>query len=183
MRPITSSIRVPQLNFLIVLLLAGGIAALVGALFGIPSLRIKGLYLAVSTLAAQFFIDWMFARVKWFTNYSSSGSVSTAPIELFGWTIESPVDKYLFVLSIADRADTGSQESGARAYRPLLDGHARYGRRGRGHRHQAADGEAFSLRGQLVLRRRGGRPVGVCPPRRVGTIGVQYQSFAEPACS
>jgi branched-chain amino acid transport system permease protein len=94
-------IRVPQLNFLVVLLLAGGIAALVGALFGIPSLRIKGLYLAVSTLAAQFFIDWMFARVKWFTNYSSSGSVSTAPIELFGWTIASPVDKYLFVLSIA----------------------------------------------------------------------------------
>ena len=46
-------IRVPQLNFLIVLVLAGGIAALVGALFGIPSLRIKGLYLAVSTLAAQ----------------------------------------------------------------------------------------------------------------------------------
>ncbi len=101
MRPITLVIRVPQLNFLIVLLLAGGIAALVGALFGIPSLRIKGLYLAVSTLAAQFFIDWMFARVKWFTDYSSSGSVSTAPIELFGWTIESPVDKYLFVLSIA----------------------------------------------------------------------------------
>ena len=55
-------------------------------LFGIPSLRIKGLYLAVATLAAQFFIDWLFARVKWFTNYSSSGSVSTAPIELFGWT-------------------------------------------------------------------------------------------------
>ena len=45
-------------------------------LFGIPSLRIKGLYLAVATLAAQFFIDWMFARVKWFTNYSPSGSVS-----------------------------------------------------------------------------------------------------------
>ena len=36
-------------------------------------------YLAVATLAAQFFIDWMFARVKWFTNYSHSGSVSTAP--------------------------------------------------------------------------------------------------------
>ncbi len=54
-----------------------GIAALVGALFGIPSLRIKGLYLAVATLAAQFFIDWLFARVKWFTNYAPSGSVST----------------------------------------------------------------------------------------------------------
>jgi branched-chain amino acid transport system permease protein len=59
-------IRVPALNFVVVLILSGGIAALVGVLFGIPSLRIKGLYLAVATLAAQFFIDWLFARVKWF---------------------------------------------------------------------------------------------------------------------
>ena len=56
------TIRVESLNFLIVLVLSGGIAALVGALFGIPSLRIKGLYLAVATLAAQFFIDWLFAQ-------------------------------------------------------------------------------------------------------------------------
>jgi branched-chain amino acid transport system permease protein len=94
-------IRAPVLNFIVVLLLAGGIAALVGVLFGIPSLRIKGLYLAVATLAAQFFVDWTFARVKWFTNYSPSGSVSTAPIEMFGWKVESPLDKYLLVLSIA----------------------------------------------------------------------------------
>jgi branched-chain amino acid transport system permease protein len=94
-------IRAPILNFLIVLLLAGGIAALVGVLFGIPSLRIKGLYLAVATLAAQFFVDWMFARVKWFTNYSSSGSVSTAPIEMFGWTMDTATDRYLFVLTVA----------------------------------------------------------------------------------
>ena len=93
--------RVPALNFIVVLVLAGGIAAAVGVLFGIPSLRIKGLYLAVATLAAQFFIDWLFARVKWFTNYSSSGSVSTAPIEMFGWVMESPVDNYLFVLAVA----------------------------------------------------------------------------------
>jgi branched-chain amino acid transport system permease protein len=94
-------IRVPGLNFIVVLALAGGIAALVGIVFGIPSLRIKGLYLAVATLAAQFFVDWMFARVKWFTNYSSSGSVSTPAIEMFGWTMDTPVEKYLFVLSVA----------------------------------------------------------------------------------
>ena len=93
-------LRVPQLNFLVVLVLAGLIAAAVGVLFGIPSLRIKGLYLAVATLAAQFFTDWMFARVKWFTNYASSGSVSTAAIELFGWKIESPTQKYLFLLGV-----------------------------------------------------------------------------------
>jgi branched-chain amino acid transport system permease protein len=94
-------VRAPGLNFLVVLVLAGGSAALVGVMFGVPSLRIKGLYLAVATLAAQFFVDWMFARVKWFTNYSASGSVSTAPIELFGWTIDSPADRYVFVLSVA----------------------------------------------------------------------------------
>ena len=93
-------LRVPMLNFLVVLVLAGLIAAAVGMVFGIPSLRIKGLYLAVATLAAQFFMDWLFARVKWFTDYAHSGSVSTAPIELFGWRIDSPPEKYVFLLAI-----------------------------------------------------------------------------------
>ena len=92
------ALRVPQLNFLVVLVLSGLIAAAAGLLFGIPSLRIKGLYLAVATLAAQFFMDWLFARVKWFTNYAPS--VSPAPIELFGWKVDSPVHKYLFLLSV-----------------------------------------------------------------------------------
>ena len=86
---------------MIVAVLAGGVfAMLAGVLFGIPSLRIKGLYLAVATLAAQFFLDWAFIRIKWFTNNSPSGSVSTSPIELFGWVIDRPVDKYWFVLGI-----------------------------------------------------------------------------------
>ena len=91
-------LRLPFLNFLVALVLAGLIAALVGMLFGIPSLRIKGLYLAVATLAAQFFIDWIFARVKWFNNYAPSAS--TAPIDLFGWTVNTPTRKYLFLLAI-----------------------------------------------------------------------------------
>jgi branched-chain amino acid transport system permease protein len=82
----------------VVLVLSGLIAAAAGLLFGIPSLRIKGLYLAVATLAAQFFMDWLFARVKWFTNYAPS--VSPAPIELFGWKVDTPVHKYLFLLSV-----------------------------------------------------------------------------------
>jgi len=94
------ALRVPQLNFLVVLILAGLIAALVGLLFGIPSLRIRGLYLAVATLAAQFFMDWTFARVKWFTNYAPSGSVSTATIDIFGWSVDTPVRKYLFLLAV-----------------------------------------------------------------------------------
>jgi branched-chain amino acid transport system permease protein len=94
------ALHVPQLSFLIVLVLAGLIAAAVGMFFGIPSLRIKGLYLAVATLAAQFFMDWLFARVKWFTNYAHSGSVQTAPVEIFGWTVDAPVEKYLFLLVV-----------------------------------------------------------------------------------
>ena len=58
----------PDLNIILVFLLAGGITALVGLFFGIPSLRIKGFYLAVATLAAQFFLLWLFNRVPWFTN-------------------------------------------------------------------------------------------------------------------
>ena len=94
------AIRVPGLNFLVVLVLAGLAAALVGMIFGIPSLRIKGLYLAVATLAAQFFFDWVFARVKWFTNYAPSGSVSVPNIDLFGVVLDTPQRKYLFVLAI-----------------------------------------------------------------------------------
>ncbi len=93
-------IRVPQLNFLVVLILAGLCAAFVGMLFGIPSLRIKGLYLAVATLAAQFFTDWLFSRAGWFTNYTPSGSVSTPTLTMFGWAIDTPTEKYLLLLGL-----------------------------------------------------------------------------------
>ena len=63
-------------------------SAVVGIVFGIPSLRVRGLYLAVATLAAQFFWDWAFLRIKWFTNDASSGSVSVSDIDVFGWTID-----------------------------------------------------------------------------------------------
>ncbi|QJR14976.1 branched-chain amino acid ABC transporter permease [Usitatibacter palustris] len=94
------AVRMPDLNLLIVFVLAGVFAAIVGVLFGIPSLRIKGFYLAVATLAAQFFTDWLFARVKWFTNDSASGSVAAPPLTIFGSTITEPVEKYLLVLAI-----------------------------------------------------------------------------------
>ena len=92
-------VRVPGMPLIVALLLGGGCATLVGVLFGIPSLRIKGLYLAVATLAAQFFTDWAFLRIKWFTNDSSSGSVSVAGLNVLGMPIETPVQKYLFCLS------------------------------------------------------------------------------------
>lgn len=85
---------------LIVSLLAGGLCAtVVGVGFGLPSLRIKGLYLAVATLAAQFFVDWACLRLNWVTNGSSSGSVNVAGLQVLGLAIESPQSKYLFCLA------------------------------------------------------------------------------------
>jgi branched-chain amino acid transport system permease protein len=93
-------LRVPETNLIVVLLFGGLMAMLVGVLFGIPSLRIKGFYLAVATLAAQFFLEWVFARVKWFTNYAPSGSVAVGQLDVFGVALDSPMKKYLFVLAI-----------------------------------------------------------------------------------
>ena len=96
-------IRIDGMPLIASLLLGGLFATGVGVLFGIPSLRIKGLYLAVATLAAQFFVDWAFLRIRWFTNDSSSGSVSVSNLQVFGLPIESPVQKYLFCLAFRRR--------------------------------------------------------------------------------
>ncbi len=93
-------IRIDGMPMLLAILLGGLCATVVGVLFGIPSLRIKGLYLAVATLAAQFFTDWAFLRIKWFTNNSASGSVSVSNLQVFGLPIESPLQKYLFCLAV-----------------------------------------------------------------------------------
>ena len=93
-------VRVEGMPLIVALLLGGLCAMLVGVLFGIPSLRVKGLYLAVATLAAQFFCDWVFSRIDWFTNNSSSGSVAVSGLSLLGWVIDDPNEKYLFCLAL-----------------------------------------------------------------------------------
>ena len=80
----------PGLNILAVFVLAGLIAALVGLFFGIPSLRIKGFYLAVATLAAQFFLLWLFNKVAWFVNYASSGTITAPPRTVLGVMVTGP---------------------------------------------------------------------------------------------
>jgi branched-chain amino acid transport system permease protein len=95
------ALRLPDLNLIVAFLFAGVMAMLVGVLFGLPSLRIKGFYLAVATLAAQFFLEWTFARVKWFTNYAPSGSVAVGRIDLLGIPINTPQRTYLVVLMFA----------------------------------------------------------------------------------
>ena len=91
-------VRIDGMPVILALLTGGFFATLVGVLFGIPSLRVKGLYLALATLAAQFFCDWAFLRVNWFTNNSTSGSVAVAEFNVAGWAITSPASRYLFCL-------------------------------------------------------------------------------------
>ncbi len=92
----------PEVSMFIHVLLAGGVTAFVGVLFGLPSLRIKGFYLAVATLAAQFFLVWLFNKVPWFYNYSASGQITAPERTMFGVIITGPNTeawaKYLFCL-------------------------------------------------------------------------------------
>ena len=65
-------LRVPDLGFVGSLIVSGLIAAAFGILFGLPSLKVRGIYLMVATLASQFFIIWMIDKFGWFKNYDSS---------------------------------------------------------------------------------------------------------------
>jgi branched-chain amino acid transport system permease protein len=93
-------VRFEGMPVLVAFIFGGFCAMLAGVLFGIPSLRIKGLYLAVATLAAQFFWDWAFLRISWFTNDSPSGSVSIGQLNVFGMQLDTPYEKYLLCLVI-----------------------------------------------------------------------------------
>ena len=92
--------RIPDLPLIPTLILGGLCAMAFGILFGLPSLRVRGLYLAVATLAAQFFSDWMFLRIKWLTLDTPSGSVSVSNLQVFGMSLNSATNKYLFCLVI-----------------------------------------------------------------------------------
>jgi len=80
----------PEVSIVIHVLIAGGITAFVGVLFGLPSLRIKGFYLAVATLAAQFFLVWLFNKVPWFYNYSASGQINAPERTVLGVLVTGP---------------------------------------------------------------------------------------------
>jgi len=115
-------LRVPHMPLLASFFLAGLITAGVGLVFGLPSLRIKGFYLAVTTLAAQFFIEWALTKkgfylavttlaaqfftewaltkFGWFSNYNPSGVISAQRMVILGYRFERPVSRYLLTLSL-----------------------------------------------------------------------------------
>lgn len=93
-------LRMPWLGIIPSFILAGLCAALVGIVFGLPSLRIKGFYLAVATLACQFFVLWVIQRWGWITNNSSSGVITAQAVTLFGYPLVSPEAKYLFTFGV-----------------------------------------------------------------------------------
>jgi branched-chain amino acid transport system permease protein len=90
----------PDLNIIVLIVLSGLAAAAVGTLFGLPSLRIKGFYLAVATLACQFFVLWALQRIGWFTNNSASGVITAQKVVILGYTFDSPAEKYMLTLCV-----------------------------------------------------------------------------------
>jgi branched-chain amino acid transport system permease protein len=81
-------------------ILGGGlVSAMVGSVFGIPSLRIKGFYLAVSTLAAQFIIEWVLTHWKWVSG-GVFGTITVPDLKILGWVLDSPLSKYYLVLCV-----------------------------------------------------------------------------------
>lgn len=94
------NLRLPGVPFLLNLVLAGLIAAAVGIVFGLPSLRLRGFYLAVSTLAAQFFVQWLFTKFDWFSNGSASGVIDAPLPVVAGIPVSTVVGRYLFSLTV-----------------------------------------------------------------------------------
>ncbi len=92
--------RLPGLPMLLAFVLGGLCAAMVGIAFGLPSLRIRGFYLAASTLATQFFVVWCLTKIPYLTNYSRSGVITAQKLVILGYHFDSPSSKYALVLAI-----------------------------------------------------------------------------------
>jgi len=94
----------PGVNIIVLIICSGFFSAAAGIVFGLPSLRIKGFYLAVATLAAQFFLSWCFIRVPWLFNNNVSGAIEVPSRHLFGIPVTgataTPLTRYLVVLAI-----------------------------------------------------------------------------------
>jgi branched-chain amino acid transport system permease protein len=75
--------------------LAGLATTAVGLAFGLPAARVRGLYLAIATLAAQFILQDFFSRAGWFTG-GIAGTPADAP-SLFGFSLNGD-ERYLYLV-------------------------------------------------------------------------------------
>jgi branched-chain amino acid transport system permease protein len=162
----------PDLNLIAAIALSGFFSAVVGVAFGLPSLRIKGFYLAIATLAAQFFLVWLFEKWAWLYNYNTSGAIQVANIDMFGITVAGPERAAAHPVFLrarrGDGGDVARHQHHARSHRPHLEVGARHGHRGRARRHQPDEGQALGLRRVVIHRRHRGRAVRLPVARRGG---------------
>jgi branched-chain amino acid transport system permease protein len=97
----TSGLLVSNLGLPFPLAMAGAVlmTALVGAFFGLPALRLKGLYLAIATLAAQFVIIWVVRN--WDVVTGGTAALAVPAGELFGWTVRGDFTWYWIITGFA----------------------------------------------------------------------------------
>ena len=91
---------VPELPMVFAFTLGGVAAGIVGVIFGLTSLRLRAFYLAIATLAAQFFLEWVFSKIAWFWNYQAQGIITPPPVTIFGAPLDTKVKVYLFVVLV-----------------------------------------------------------------------------------
>lgn len=94
------NLRVESLPLPVSIVLAGLAATAIGVAFGLPSLRLRGFYLAVSTLAAQFFVQWALTKYGCFSNNNASGVIDAPPIVVAGVAFDTPALRYVFALTV-----------------------------------------------------------------------------------
>jgi branched-chain amino acid transport system permease protein len=88
-----------HLPFWLAMPAAGLTTALVGMVFGLPSARLKGLYLAIATLAAQFILEYLFVHVEFITGGSSG--IPSPPPEFGKFVFDGDRSKYYLTISVA----------------------------------------------------------------------------------
>mgnify|MGYP000031685885 CR=1 FL=1 len=94
------ALRLPGLPLPLSMVLGALVAGAFGVLVGLPSIRIKGFYLIVSTLAAQFFVQWVLVKFAWFSNYNASGVITAPKLQVAGLDLSSPAGRYVYTLLV-----------------------------------------------------------------------------------
>ena len=156
------NLRLPGLPLLTSLVLAGFVATALGVVFGLPSLRLRGFYLAVSTLAAQFFVQWALTKFSWFSNNNPSGVIDAPSLSIFGLSLDSSIGRYLFALTIVVVLTWLAQRLRQYADRTQFRRGPRQRTRCESDWCTSAADEAARLRDLILHYRRCGRSLGLC---------------------